>query len=225
MTEKMQLPEQRPLWQQISDVLEDHIIHRSIEPGSRLREQELAEQFGVSRGPVREAMLALERAGWVEIRHRRGAYVRTPEPKEVKHVLEVRESLEARAAALASQRISEPELSELDDIIEEGLRALKAEDLDALVDLNTQLHRKIARSTNNSILCDMLEQLEKRIVWVLSAVMPTRGHDSWVEHRDLVEALRQNDAGKAAEIMKQHTRSTLAAYLRVAVSSEVGIEM
>lgn len=213
MSDEYKLPEQKPLWQQVHDVLEQMIVHRVIEPGTRLREQELSERFGVSRGPVREAILALQRDRWVELQHNHGAYVRRPEPGEADQLFEVRQCLESQAAALAAERISEKEIKDLEGLISEGFAALEQGDIERVVNLNTRFHRKVTGATRNQILVDLMEQIEKQVVWFLSAVMSFRGDDSWQEHLELIEAFKKRDGEAAAEIMERHTEATYEAYV------------
>ena len=213
MQPKLELPQQKALWQQIHEVLEKLIIHRTFRPGAHLREQDLSEQFGVSRGPIREALRTLQTDGWVVVRHNHGAFVRTPKQKEVVDVFEVREVLEAQAAALAAERITDSQLEDMEKLIEQGYEATAAQDVGAFVDLNTQFHRQVAIAAGNGVLRSMLEQIEKRVVWYLAAVMAYRGQNSWNEHQLLLEALQARNAMEASRIMIEHTRATLATYL------------
>jgi DNA-binding GntR family transcriptional regulator len=213
MSDEYKLPEQKALWQQVHGVLERMIVHRAIEPGARLREQELSERFGVSRGPVREAILALQRDLWVELQHNHGAYVRRPEPGEADQLFEVRQCLESQAASLAADRISEQEIKELDELIRKGFAALERGDIEKVVDLNTQFQRMVTGATRNQILVELMEQIEKKVVWYLSAVMSFRGDDSWLEHQELIEAFKERDGEAAAAIMERHTEATYDAYV------------
>lgn len=203
----------KPLWQQVHDVLERMIIHREIKPGIKLHERELSERFGVSRGPIRQALLALQKDGWVEVRHHQGTYVRNPGKAEAHQLFEIRRILEPEAAAMAAQRASDEDVAELQEIVDEGFRALEDENVDEAIRLNTRFHRAICEITGNMLLAGLMDGLEKRVIWFLSAVMPFRGQESWPEHQELVEAIEAKDPEKASEIMARHTNATYEAYV------------
>ncbi len=206
------LPTGRPLREQAHEVLEDLIIHRTLPPGAHLAEEELARQLGVSRIPVREALHVLERDGWVERRHRQGAFVARPDADWAEQTFEVRRILESQTAALAAARISSEELVQLEEILEAGKRAVEAGNREAVVDLNTRLHRAVAAASHNQVLIELLRQLEKRVVWYFSAVATIRSHESWREHEELVAALRSRDVEEASRLMTRHTEATRLAY-------------
>ena len=104
------------------------IRNRQLEPGERLLEDRLAEQLGVSRNPVREAIRALENTGLVEVRPRRGAYVATLDPERAVELLELRSVLEAFAAQLAAQRRTPEQLAEIRHWFEVGRDATAVDD-------------------------------------------------------------------------------------------------
>ncbi len=213
MTPDLQLPDQRPLWRQIHDVLEDSIVHRVIDPGTRLGEQDLAEQFGVSRGPVREAIRMLQNEEWVVVHDRQGAHVRVPDPKEVEQLFEVRVCLDGKAAALACERATDVQLAEMEKLYQDGVAAKEAGDMTRLVDINTGFHRTLARISGNRVLYDITESVERKVVWHLSAVMPIRAQEGWEEHRAIVAALIKRDPDECARVLTRHSNATYRAYV------------
>jgi DNA-binding GntR family transcriptional regulator len=216
------LPESQPLRGQVHQILEDLIIHRKLAPGTHLGEPDLAKRLGVSRNPVREALVTLQRDGWVEVRHRQGAFVRAPGPDEAHETFEVRGMLERQAAQLAARKITAAQLEALDGILTTGRAAYAAGDNVGLVEANAAFHRIVADASGNRVLQDLLLQLEKRVKWFFGAVAVARGADSWREHEELSRYLREHDAEGAARVMKTHTETTHRVYLEGSQIDEVG---
>jgi DNA-binding GntR family transcriptional regulator len=201
-----------PLRNQAQKVLEELIIQRHLEPGSRLVESKLAEELGVSRNPVREAIIALERDGWVESLPRQGTVVRVPSPKEARDTFVVRSILETEAAAEAARRIEAPQIEGLWDIVREGWAALDRDDAQEIVDCNARFHRTVLAASDNLVLAQMLEVLDKRVRWLFKPVAVQRGRASWEEHEELLHHLEQGDSEGAAAVMRKHTSNTTQAY-------------
>ena len=116
---KLNLDEYKPLRDVVFENLREAIVEGRLKPGQRLMEVQLAEQLGVSRTPVREAIRKLELEGLVVMLPRKGAYVANMSLKDLKDVLEIRASLEGLAASLAAERISDEDIKKLEFIIEE----------------------------------------------------------------------------------------------------------
>src|SRR3954470_7561073 len=109
-----------PLHHRVHEQLEALIVSRAIAQGARIVESELAEQMGVSRGPVREALQLLARDGFVDLRPRQGAFVHVPTEKEVADFFDVRRGLEVVSAGLAAERITDEQGQHLRATIEAG---------------------------------------------------------------------------------------------------------
>lgn len=209
-----------PLREQVYEALEDLVIRGVLAPGQRLTEEDLAKRLGVSRNPVREALNGLSRTGWVELRPRRGAYVRRQTATEGDHFFQVRRLLEMEAARLAAARATAEMVAPLEALLTEGRTALEAPDQEALLSVNSRFHAEMVTLTGNSFLCELLGLLDKRLRWYFSPVVLTRGPRSWQEHTDLVEAIVANDEEKAVEMMRLHTEGTRLAYLAQVTHTE-----
>lgn len=193
--------------------LEEDIVARNRLPGTRLVEETIAAELGVSRTPVREAIGMLHRAGWVVLQPHAGAYVRVPSLDEVRDVFDVRQALEREAAQYAAGRADEDDLRALDDVVERGLRGKGLGDRRAMVDLNSEFHRRIALAAHNAILLRFLEELDKQIRWYFAAVVDSRLDASWTEHRQIVEAITTGDVDEAGRRSAEHSRRTQIAYV------------
>src|SRR3954470_17355167 len=114
-----------PLHHRVHEQLEALIVSRAIAQGARIVESELAEQMGVSRGPVREALQLLARDGFVDLRPRQGSFVHVPTQKEVADFFDVRRALETASVRLAAERITEEQARELRAVVDRGTEMLE----------------------------------------------------------------------------------------------------
>src|SRR5690606_19153041 len=139
----IQLHSYKPLRELVFEAIREAIIEGTLEPGERLMEAQLAEDLGVSRTPVREAIRQLELAGLVVMIPRRGAYVADISLKDVADVFEIRGALEALAASLAADRATDEEIQQLQSLLVEIERSVEARDVDLLVELDTRFHDQL----------------------------------------------------------------------------------
>ena len=130
---KLNLDEYKPLRDVVFENLREAILEGQLKPGQRLMEVQLAEQLGVSRTPVREAIRKLELEGLVVMLPRKGAYVANMSLKDVIDALEVRASLEGLSASLAAERISDIDLKKLKRIAEEFKESTMNADIETLL--------------------------------------------------------------------------------------------
>ena len=167
--------------------LRQEIIAGSLRPGDRLVERELAERFGVSRVPVREAIRALVAEGFVLFETPRRTVVRRLTPTDVKELFELREALEVYAAGLAASRATREDLAEVQELVDRAAAATEAGDAEVITDVNSRLHDRIMAMAGNSLLTEALEPVAGRLRWM------TRRNEEWpqllVEHRELYEAI------------------------------------
>jgi DNA-binding GntR family transcriptional regulator len=195
-----------PLPEQIAEVLADEIIERKFSPGSRLPEPALAERFGTSRAPIREALYLLDQAGLVERTPRRGTVVKTYSKREIEELYQVRITLER----LALERIcEEPEmvdacLATLEPIIREMEAA--QDDPMRYRELNYRFHRSIVVVSRSDLVRRLYAQLEgplkiflRRMFFVEDAVPKSLG-----EHLQILAAIKEADAEKAQRRLEKH---------------------
>lgn len=207
-------PTTRVLSDHIYDELEARIIDRTYPPGFHLVEDEVAEDLGVSRTPVREAFKALQRAGWLETRPHLGAYVRLITFEEVRDVFEVREWLEERVARVAAERISPQEIQSLRKIIARAMKVIaKKGGKRPLASLNAEFHDGLAAACGNALLVEMVHNIVRQVHRHFSAVAEQRGEDAWHEHESILDAVERGDADEAARLIVDHSRKTQEAFL------------
>lgn len=198
----------QPLRERVRDLVRDRIVRGEFAPGDRLVERVLAEEMGVSRVPVREALTLLKGEGFVQDVPRRGVIVTVLAKEDVDDLFDVRVALEVQCARLASTRATDDEIQALAAIADEADAALARGDVDAIADLNQAFHDAVPRMAHNRILASTLEPLEGRLHWVLRQ---NRSPEILLaEHRELVEALALRDADAAADVALRHVDTSRA---------------
>lgn len=186
--------------------LADAILAGTFDLNQRLDEQELANRFGASRTPVREALRQLAAAGLVEIRPRRGAIVVPADPIRVGQSFEAAAELEALSAAWAAQRGSLLEKSELTDLGGACEAALEQDDPEAFAAANRNLHDKIAALAKNESLAAATRHVRVQTAPYQRAQFrsaPER-RQSQTDHREIISAICEQDSEAAKRAMKKH---------------------
>ncbi len=217
MTVAMIRPLQRPvpLRQSVYDALIDLIVGGELPPGQHMVETDLARQLGVSRQPIREALHRMEAEGWVDLRPSQGAFVHVPTDSEVDELLDVRALLEAETARLAAASGAGPaQLARLREICRQGEAAAEAGDFGAAVAANNAFHAEVAAVGGNAVLAELADIVGRRVQWYYRMVAPARGHGSWAEHAEMIEAIESADAERAQALARKHTERTRQAYHR-----------
>jgi DNA-binding GntR family transcriptional regulator len=194
----------------ISDTLrekiEEQIATGALPPGSSLDEATLVEQYGVSRTPVREALIQLAAEGLIEIRPRRGAVVTAIGPTRLSEMFEVMAELEAMCARLAARRMSDAERKVLQTAHEACENARSKDDSDAYFYCNEQFHSAIYAGSHNAFLIDQSSQLQRRLrpYRRLQLRVRDRMGTSFQEHQCVVQAINAGDADGAALALRSH---------------------
>jgi DNA-binding FadR family transcriptional regulator len=216
------------LYEQVAEKLAAQIGSGAYGVGDRLpSERDLAAAFGVSRPTVREAVIALELDGLVEVKTGSGVYVTSQSPKSGApgvtdigpfELLEARKSIEGEAAALAAQRISDEELGALEALLAE-MESENDHDVVMSEDADRRFHMTIARATQNSAMVAMVEMLwdvRNRSPQSVRFLEHVRAHGVKPiinEHAAIMRALRARDAKGARDAMRAHLSSVIEAVL------------
>lgn len=199
----------RTLREVVADEIRAMIRSGELAPGQRLLEDALAEQLGVSRNPVREALRALEQTGMVEVRPRRGAHVATLDPAKAGELLELRAVLESFAAQLAAQRRTPEQLAEIREWAEAGRTATSTNDVVRAASAHRQFHLAIERAAGNPFLPPAVEPLRAQTELVFSLLVDRRGLIGWSEHEEILAAIESGDPESAARATRRHMDSVL----------------
>jgi len=172
----------------------------------RLDERRLAQDLGVSRTPVREAMAQLEREGFVRSVPRRGVYVVRKSKKEVIEMITAWAALEGMAARLITQIASDEEIAMLRKMFAKFENGTLHAKLDEYSEVNIEFHQSIIRMSKNSVLISLAENLftHMRMIRRKTIGEEDRADRSIRDHMNIIEALEQRDTARAEELVRQH---------------------
>ncbi|MCB8877131.1 GntR family transcriptional regulator [Acidisoma silvae] len=204
------------LSERIRNALTDEIAAGDLQPGTALDEQQLADRFGASRTPVREALRQLAVSGLVDIRPRRGVVVARVTPERVMDMFETVAEIEALCVRLATYRMTPAERGRLLELHDEASRAAEAEDVDAYDGINAAFHETLYQATHNAFLAEQAISLRGR----LNAFRRTqlrykdRLARSIAEHGAILAAIAEGDGETASRRMRAHMSNAAIALRR-----------
>lgn len=193
------------LTDQVYRAIKHRILSNEFEVGSHLRDEELAAQLGVSRTPVREAVLCLSREGLVEIIPRSGTRVRRFTEQDIDEIFDLRIALEALAIRKAAVRLERAQVQQLHAMHEAAQSALKKGDTKPALEFDSQMHRTILQAAGNQRLQQMMTTINDCVTLFRNIGAGTPFHRGYTyRHRDLVRALKRRDPDLAARLMSEH---------------------
>jgi DNA-binding GntR family transcriptional regulator len=195
--------------------IKNSMLTGSFEVHTRLTEDFLSNELGISKSPVREALNRLEAEGLVRIESRRGAYIRRFSPKEVKDLYDLREELEVYVLKVA---VLSPRLfQELATSIDKSCSLLKANEKQQYIEEDVRFHMSLANATANSQLCRVLQNLQHQIWLCRCSTYNLSSSVAADFHQRIVDALQEGDRVKAQTAMREHishVRQRLLEFLR-----------
>lgn len=193
-----------PLRDTVAEAIRTAILSGHFKPGERLIEDRLAEEFAVSRNPIREAIRMLASEGLIEVTARRGAMVASLSPQEAEELLEVRATLEAANARLAARRRDPVVLRQLEAILAHGTEAIAAGRVAELPKLNDDFHSGLARAGHNRVLSDMMRTLRDRSAPLFRGYGLDFARATWDEHAGILTAVIAGDTELAPLLAYRH---------------------
>ena len=201
----------RALYQEVAELLRQRIFNRELEPGSWIDELKLAEECGICRTPLREALKVLAAEGLVTMKVRRGAYVTEVNEKDLTDVYHLLSLLESDAAGVVATRASTAELSELEGIHAELEAAIA--NREKFFAINERFHMRLLEIADNRWRDQMVADLRKvmKLNRHNSLLKTGRIEESLAEHRDIMAALLQRDPALSAQRMRAHFQNGLEA--------------
>lgn len=202
-----------PLRDIVFNTLRQAILRGELQPGERLLEIHLANQLGVSRTPIREAIRKLELDGLVVMIPRKGAVVAEITEKSLRDVLEVRRALEALAVRLACEKIRDEEIEELKVAAKEFENALKDGDVTIYAEADVKFHDIIYRTTDNQRLIQLLYNLREQMYrYRVEYLKRDDSHETLLEeHQYIVNMLEKRDEEHAVEAVCAHIDNQVTA--------------
>lgn len=206
----------------VYEALRKAIVARQLQPGDRLAEEQLARQFGVSRTPVREALLRLETEQFATRVARRGLVVRPIPEREVLEVYAVRAALDGLAASLAAEQSTPPDRARIKWLNQQVTDAASASDFVKMAELNIDLHEAICEAAHNGMLAHFMRQVHDWVRRFAEAdttfAWPGRADGAVAEHDEVIAAIEAGDAERAGQLAREHM--TRAREARIAMLRE-----
>jgi DNA-binding GntR family transcriptional regulator len=199
------------------DLIADAIVRGELKPDERISEAALSNRFNIGRGPLREALRRLEGRGLVVVKPNAGARVVCLTPRDIIELFEIRETLEVLACRLATERMTDVELDDLEDLLSEHERDPSTGRASSRAAPAPDFHTAVIRGSKSKqlirLLChEMFDLL--RVYRYQSSGREGRTPAAFREHREIAQAMRSRDPDKAAQLLRQHIRRSRANVLR-----------
>jgi DNA-binding GntR family transcriptional regulator len=203
----------RALYEEVAELLRQRIFRRELEPGSWIDELKLAEEYGISRTPLREALKVLAAEGLVTMKVRRGAYVTEVSEQDLADVYHLLSLLESDAAGVVAERATDAQRAELKSLHAELEAAASPEDREHFFAVNERFHMQLLAIANNKWRDQMVADLRKvmKLNRHNSLLKAGRIGESLAEHRAVMAAIEARDAEAAMSRMREHFQNGLEA--------------
>lgn len=201
------------LYEQVAERLRTRIYAHELAPGAWIDEQHLADKFGISRTPMREALKVLAAEGLVVLKPRRGCYVAEMSERDLDEIFPVLALLEGRVAEEATRRLTGADFSRLEAIHADLERHAAANDTDRFFEANQAFHNALQELAGNRWLSQLIDDTRKflKLTRRDSLRLEGRLRQSLAEHRLVLDAIRRQDSAAAALQMHNHILSGRAA--------------
>ncbi len=197
------------LYQEVAERLRQRIFAHELTPGTWIDEQKLAEQYGISRTPLREALKVLASEGLVELKPRRGCYVTEISRQDLDDIFPLMALLEGRSAAEAVRAAKPADIAELRGIHERLEAAAREGKIEAFFEANQEFHKRIQELANNRWLLSVIQDLRKvlKLSRLHSLSLEGRLQQSLDEHRAIMSAFEAKDVARTEKLMHDHLLS------------------
>ena len=203
----------RPLYEDVAERLREQIFAHELAPGSWLDEQNLAESFGISRTPMREAIKVLASEGLVTTKMNKGAYVTEVDRRDLEQIFTVLSLLEGQAAKETAIKATEDQLTQLDNLHHRLEKAAADRDIGQFFEINVKFHELIQEIAGNKWMNGVIEDLRKVLKLQRRDSLTRSGRllSSLVEHREILQAILKRDPQASELAMRKHLARGLEA--------------
>jgi len=203
-------------------ILKKEIIKGSFKPGNKILEFAIAQQMGVSRTPVREAIRQLAAEGFVALNPNQGVVVKSVSAENIREILQIHSVLEGLAARLACEVINKEGLKELENYLNEMENLQKTGDSIAYSEVDLKFHDTIDNYCQNSRLIKMRKNIadQAKRFRISSLRISKRLKESYKEHQKILEAFKAKDAKKADSLSQKHIQNALKNILKRVLEKE-----
>jgi DNA-binding GntR family transcriptional regulator len=194
------------LGDEVYEIIKIKIINHEIKPGERIIDKNLAEDLGVSRSLVRQALTILEKENLVESIPRSGFYVKEIREKDVIEIYEIRKILEKAATEKAVEKIPKKDIEELDKIFKDAKKDLDKYKVEQFIKADNKLHRVIINNCGNEKLIELINSYNTHITFYRVADLSRveRSKEAYFEHLEIFKAVKKRDVTKTVELMGAH---------------------
>jgi len=205
---KLTLEKHQTLREKIANSIREAIIKGSLKPGERIAEPDLAEKFGISRTPLREAFRQLESEGFLTTIPRRGAVVSSLTEKDVKEFYEIKSLLEGYAASLATEKLTEKDLKKMSSINFQLEKLAEDGDAKGFFKIHNDFHDVFWKAAGNEKLFELINNVMKqfRRFRIASLILPGRMSISVSQHKQIIEAFKNKDKDLAKQLVMENAK-------------------
>lgn len=202
---KKPIERHQTLRERILETIRESILKGSLKPGEKVAEPELAERFGISRTPIREAFRQLESEGYLTVIPRKGAVVTSLSERDVEEFYTIKSILEGYAARMAAERLSERDMERLEAINDRLEQLAREGDIKTFFRVHNEFHELFIRAAGNEKLAELIGQLVMKFnrLRMASLSLPGRMEISVKEHKKILEAFRNKDGEKADRLVSR----------------------
>lgn len=217
---RKQIERHQTLREKILEMIRDAILKGTLKPGERVSEPELAERFGISRTPIREAFRQLESEGYLEVIPRKGAVVASLSERDIEEFYAIKIILEGFAAKMAAEKLTAKDIERLETINEKLQKIADEGDVKSFFRVHNEFHDVFIKAAGNDKLYEMINQLVMKFkrLRLASLSQPGRMEISVEDHRDMIEAFKNHD-GERADNLVRHA-ATIGADVLIQSMSE-----
>lgn len=199
--------------------IKEYVLEGRLDENSRLTEEFLSKQLGISKSPIREALNRLETEGLIRIEPRKGAYLRRLSTEEVANLYDLREALETHVVRTA--KLNPALVSELQQSLKRQRAFLKSNDRAHYIEEDVHFHAALAQATGNAHLCAVLENIQNQIWLSRRNTYDLSSSTAPDYHSAIADALEENQRDKAERAMRDHIQNVKRRLLEFLESSQV----
>ena len=193
------------LRERIVESIRNAIVNGQLQAGTRIAEPELADKFGISRTPIREAFRQLESEGFISVVPRKGAIVASLSPQDISNFYDLKMVLEGYAARCAAKVLAPADIAKMETVNRQIEAASQKKDLRRVLDLHNEFHDIFLRACGNeklhAIVQNMVMQFQR---FRLILAMPGKIEGSIRQHKEIIEAFRKKDPDTAEELVRKN---------------------
>ncbi|MEJ2470623.1 MAG: GntR family transcriptional regulator [Desulfuromonadales bacterium] len=202
---RKQIERHQTLREKILETIRDAILKGTLKPGERVSEPELAERFGISRTPIREAFRQLESEGYLKVIPRKGAVVASLSERDVEEFYTIKIILEGFAARMAAEKLTDKDIERLEAINNRLAEIAKQGDVKNFFRVHNEFHEMFIKAAGNERLSEMINQLVMKFkrLRLASLSQPGRMEISVEQHRNMIQAFKTHDGDRADNLVRQ----------------------